>query len=126
MPNEVARSLKKQSTRTIGVVVPDICETLFGTIIKGIDQVVSPHGYSIIVADTNESRKNEQKYLELLYQKRIDALVLATVDLNGRKVLQYLNSKIPVVFIDNIPKLKVPIESVTIDNAKASEMRWSI
>ena len=122
VPNEVARSLKKQSTRTIGVVVPDICETLFGTIIKGIDQVVSPHGYSIIVADTNESRKNEQKYLELLYQKRIDALVLATVDLNGRKVLQYLNSKIPVVFIDNIPKLKVPIESVTIDNAKASEI----
>lgn len=122
VPNEVARSLKKQSTRTIGVVVPDICETFFGTIIKGIDQVVSPHGYSIIVADTNESRKNEEKYLELLYQKRIDALVLATVNLNGKKVLQYLNSKIPVVFIDNIPKLRIPIESVTIDNARASQI----
>ena len=36
VPNEVARSLKMKSTKTIGIVVPDICETLFGMIIKGI------------------------------------------------------------------------------------------
>ncbi|WP_330654987.1 LacI family DNA-binding transcriptional regulator [Diplocloster agilis] len=122
VPNEIARSLKMKSTKTIGIVVPDICETLFGMIIKGIDQAVSPKGYSIIVSDTNENKKNEEKYLNLLYQKRVDALVLATVDLRETKASEYIKSGIPVIFIDNIPALDVPVESVTIDNAKASKM----
>lgn len=121
VPNDIARSLKLQSSMTIGVVIPDICEVFFGEIIKGIDSVVAAEGYTIIVADTNESKKNEKKYLEMLYQKRIDALVLATVDLDGNSVKQYLHSSIPVVFIDNIPRLN-SIDSITIDNRLASKM----
>lgn len=121
IPNEIARSLKAQSSMTIGVVIPDICEVFFGEIIKGIDSVLASCGYTIIVADTNESKKNEKQYLEMLYQKRIDALVLATVDLSGKSVGQYLNSGIPVVFIDNIPKL-TEIDTITIDNRLSSNM----
>lgn len=121
VPNEIARSLKTQSTKTIGVVLPDICESFFGMIIKGIDKVVAKYGYTIIVADTNENRKNEEKYLSILYQKRIDALVLATVDLKGQKVVQYFDNSIPVVFIDNIPQLERSIDFVTIDNFEASK-----
>lgn len=120
VPNEVARSLKLQSTKTIAVILPDICEAFFGEIIKGIDQIVSPKGYTIIVADTNEKKENEEKYLSLLQQKRIDALVFATVDLSGCNVKKYLPS-LPVIFIDNIPELQ-GIDSVTIDNVQASSM----
>ena len=120
VPNEVARSLKLQSTKTIAVILPDICEAFFGEIIKGIDQIVSPKGYTIIVADTNEKKENEEKYLALLQQKRIDALVFATVDLSGCNVKKYLPS-LPVIFIDNIPELE-GIDSVTIDNVQASSM----
>lgn len=121
IPNEIARSLKAQSSMTIGVVIPDICEVFFGEIIKGIDSILAPCGYTIIVADTNESKTNEKKYLEMLYQKRIDALVLATVDLSGESVKQFLTSGIPVVFIDNIPKLS-QIDTITIDNRLASNI----
>lgn len=120
VPNEVARSLKLQSTKTIAVILPDICEAFFGEIIKGIDQIVSPKGYTIIVADTNENPENEEKYLALLQQKRIDALVFATVDLSGSNVKRYL-SNLPVIFIDNIPELQ-GVDSVTIDNVQASRM----
>lgn len=120
VPNEVARSLKLQSTKTIAVILPDICEAFFGEIIKGIDQIVSPKGYTIIVADTNENKENEEKYLALLQQKRIDALVFATVDLSGCNVKKYLPS-LPVIFIDNIPELE-GVDSVTIDNVQASSM----
>lgn len=120
IPNEVARSLKLQSTKTIAVILPDICEAFFGEIIKGIDQIVSPKGYTIIVADTNENKENEEKYLALLQQKRIDALVFATVDLSGANVKNYL-SNLPVIFIDNIPELD-DIDAVTIDNVQASSM----
>lgn len=120
VPNEVARSLKLQSTKTIAVIIPDICESFFGEIIKGIDQVVSPKGYSIIVADTNENSENEKKYLEMFLQKRIDALVYATVDLSGNPIRKYLPNLI-TVFIDNIPNLE-DVDFVTIDNEHASRM----
>jgi len=117
--NENARSLKTQTTNTIGVAVPDISEVLFGSIVKEIDKVVSAKGYTLIIVDTNESKKNEHRYLKMLNQKRIDALVLATVDLTGDSVKPYISHSIPVVFIDNIPRLE-NIDSVTIDNQKAS------
>lgn len=122
IPNEVARSLQAKATKTIGVIIPDLSEVFFGQIIKGIDAVVSPNGYSIIVADSGESREKEEKYLDMLFQKRVDALVLATVMLKNKKVQRYLGHDIPVVFIDNLPEIDQSIDAVMIDNVKASKM----
>ena len=60
-PNEVARSLQKSSTETIAVVLPDISETFFGTIVKGIENIVSKSGYMLFLADTNEKTEKENK-----------------------------------------------------------------
>jgi LacI family transcriptional regulator len=122
VPNQVARSLKKQSTKTIGIVVPDISENFFAQIIKGIDEVLGKHKYSIILADSDESPKKEEKYLELLYQNRIDGLILATVSKEYNTLRMYFSNSIPVIFIDNIPDLVEDIDCVIINNKKASEM----
>lgn len=122
IPNEIARSLQSRATNTIGVIIPDLSEVFFGQIIKGIDEVVSPKGYSIIVADSGESKIKEEKYLDMLFQRRVDALVLATVTPKSKKVLRYLNHDIPVVFIDNLPVIDQSIDAVMIDNMKASKM----
>lgn len=120
-PNEIARALQKSATKTIAVVLPDIAETFFGTIVKEIDRVVSGAGYLLILADTHEKAAKEQQHLQMLYTRRVDALVLATVVLDGSSVRQFLGSKIPVVFIDNVPALK-QIDAITIDNRKASRL----
>jgi LacI family transcriptional regulator len=122
VPNQVARSLKKQSTKTIGIVVPDISENFFAQIIKGIDEVLGKHKYSIILVDSDESSEKEEKYLELLYQNRIDGLVLATVSKEYKTLKMYFTNDIPVIFIDNIPDLVEDIDCVIINNKKASEM----
>ena len=120
VPNQVARSLKKQSTKTVGILVPDISENFFAQIIKGIDEVLGKHNYSIILADSNESSKKEEQYLKLLYQNRIDALVLATVSKEYSALNMYFGNNIPVIFIDNIPDIEYDIDSVIINNKKAS------
>ena len=122
VPNQVARSLKKSATKTIGVIVPDMCEIFFGQIIRGIDSAVSKKGYSILLADTNESKQKEERYLDILFQQRVDALVLATVDMSGTKVMNYIENGVPVVFIDNLPALNVPYDAVLIDNVMAGKM----
>jgi len=120
VPNQVARSLKKMATKTIGILVPDISENFFSQIIKGIDDILGEHKYSIILADSNESAKKEEKYLKLLYQNRIDALVLATVASEYSAIDLYFENNIPVIFIDNIPHIERDIDCVILNNSKAS------
>ena len=123
VPNEVARSLQARETMTIGVVVPDLCETYFGRIIKAIDQVVAEAGYMLMVTDTGESRTQERRYLDSLYQKRVDALVLSSVDVDSPNVQRYFGSDTPVVFLDNMPHLDgEDVHYVMVDNHQASAL----
>ena len=120
-PNEIARSLRKSSTDTIAIVLPDISETFFGNVVNEIDKEISDKGYMILLADTHEEIEKEQKYLDMLYKRRVDALVLATVDFECSAVQRFLDNDVPVVFIDNIPNIK-NINLVVTDNKKASRM----
>ncbi len=123
VPNEIARSLQSRETMTIGVVVPDLCETYFGRIIKAIDREVTDAGYMLVVTDSGESRTQERRYLDALYQKRVDALVLSTVDMNEPNVQRYLSSGTPVIFVDNMPRISgEDIHCVLVDNQQASDL----
>lgn len=123
VPNEVARSLQARETMTIGVVVPDICETYFGRIIKEIDRVVSEAGYMLMVTDSGESRQMERRYLDSLYQKRVDALVLSSVDVENPNVQRYFSSGTPVIFLDNMPHIEGDqVCFVMVENHQASAL----
>ena len=123
VPNEVARSLQSRETMTIGVVVPDLCETYFGRIIREIDRVVADAGYMLMVTDTGESRSQERRYLDSLYQKRVDALVLSSVDVDDPNVQRYFSSGTPVVFLDNMPHVDEDhLHYVMVDNHQASAL----
>lgn len=121
MPNEIARSLQQNHTNTIAVVLPDISETFFGIIVNALDRVVSQYGYMLILADTHESEDKERQLVQMLYTRRVDAMVIATVALDGATVQNFLGTGFPVVFIDNIPNLD-GLDAVTIDNHMASRL----
>ncbi len=120
VPNLIARSLKENSTKIIGVIIPDICELQFGKIVKSINQFVSERGYSLILMDTCEIKEKEEKYLELLSRQRVDGLVIATVNDESNAIYEFLNNETPVVFIDNLPYLNIPFDAILIDNMQAS------
>lgn len=123
VPNEIARSLKAQASMTIGVIVPDICEVFLSRIIKGIDLTVSKAGYMLIVADSNENKQVERRYLDNLFQKRVDALVIASVDLKAPNIERFVSHNIPVIFIDNLPQHQnKSTKFVIVDNRQASRM----
>ncbi|MGI6113696.1 MAG: LacI family DNA-binding transcriptional regulator [Mahellales bacterium] len=119
-PNEIARSLKNKTSKAIGIIVPDITNNFFSTVIKGIEQITRQHEYSVILCNSDENQEREEEYVQLLLQKQVSALVIATVSKNMNHVRQYIKHRIPVVFIDNLPKIDENFDFVAIDNIKAS------
>jgi len=119
-PNEIARSLKLQRTRTIGVIVPDISNAFYANIIKGIEKATRENDQSIIVCNSDENIKMEEEYVQLLAQKQVMGLIIASVGGNPEVFKQYRQHELPIVFIDNLPQIKDNYDYVAIDNYKAS------
>lgn len=118
-PNFLARSLKTNQTKMIGVIVPDITEALFGNIIKGINDVIDARGYSAVFCDSDEDDKKEKKYIRYLSDIRVDGLIVAMVSSNEEVIRQFFCKKRPIVMIDNIFDYQDMYDSVSIDNFEA-------
>lgn len=121
-PNQAARSLKNKKTNTIGILIPDISEDFFAYVIKGIDKIFSQNGYSIILCDTGENPEKEKQYLNLLLEKQIDGIILATVCKEKDVLNEFFSLNMPIIFIDNLPNIRNNCDTVIIDNIKASYM----
>lgn len=72
--SELVRHTKQ--SHNIAVVTTYISDYIFPRIIKGIDDVVTEQGYSIMLKNTKNSRSNEAKCLEELLQKNIDGMII--------------------------------------------------
>jgi len=103
-PNSVARSLKTQKTDIIGYVVPDISRRFYMEIGRGIENVVSPYDYNIIMASSDSDIKKESKLLTALLEERVAALVIATADKSGSGLQNFIDIRIPVIMVDRYPK----------------------
>jgi LacI family transcriptional regulator len=99
-PNNIAKSLKLNNTKTIGVVISDSSYTFFPKVIKGIEDVTSKEGYNIILCNTDSDREKEKKAINVLMNKRIDGIILAASMLTRLEDYDFLNGMhIPFVFL---------------------------
>lgn len=119
-PNEIARSLRNKSSMTIGLVLPDISNEFFSLLSKGAESVAKENGYLTILCNSDNDNETEEEYMHMLRQKQVDGIILATVCRDKEYFESILESNVPVVFVDNLPKLKNNYNSVTIDNEKAA------
>lgn len=75
-PNVLARGLLMKRIYTIGIVIPDITNTYFSEIFRGVEEVASGEGYSTIFYNTDYKVENERDALRLLSASRVDGLIL--------------------------------------------------
>jgi len=80
VPDPAAQSLRSGSTRLVGLVVRDFANPFFGEIINGIEEIFASAGYTLLVTDSGRDAPQEIARIRALKQRRVDALVLSTVD----------------------------------------------
>lgn len=122
IPNDVARSLSRNETKTIGVIVPDILNPFFGKIVRGISTVLHGVDYNITMCDTEENILNEYASLQMLRKQQIRGLIITpTIDqekTSGLKLVEVEQSGIPVVIVDRDVNFS-NFDGVFLDNVKA-------
>lgn len=99
-PSAIARSLKQDKTFMIGVIVPDISNPYFMGISRGIEDVVGLEGFQLMFCSSDESPEKESRLLQLLQEKRVDAIVLATAGGNDAVIRSLTESGLPIVLVD--------------------------
>ncbi|GMQ63698.1 LacI family DNA-binding transcriptional regulator [Vallitalea maricola] len=103
-PSDIARSLSRNITNTIGVVVPDINNPFFGQVIKGISSVTDKNDLYMLLCDTDENEEKEMKFIEMLKRQRIRGLIITPTADNDKFNAKYLsileNLNVPVVLLD--------------------------
>jgi len=116
-PNLQAQSLKTNRSFTVGVVVPEIANKYFSAAINGIQQVMVPAGYNVLIKQANESAEQEYKMVKQLMASRVDGLIMS---LSGQtyyhKYLQTLiKDGFPVIMFDRVSD-DVECSKVVIDH----------
>lgn len=113
-PNSIAQSLKSQSTKTIGVIIPEIIHDFFAKVINGIEKAALDRGYSVIIGMSNESYEKEMMSIEMLVKGKIDGILLSvskgTLLKNEYEHLEAIqNMDLPLILFDRV------IEDITCD-----------
>jgi LacI family transcriptional regulator, galactose operon repressor len=113
--NGIARSLRTQSTRTIGIIVSDIRNPFFSAIVKAVEDVARTNGFSVLICNADEDGRNEEVALQLLIERQVSGLIhcSAGANLNLLRVLQ--KKSVPLVDLDRQSGLE-DVDTVVIDN----------
>jgi LacI family transcriptional regulator len=117
VPSAVARSLKQQSTFTIGLLVSNCSNPFFAELAQGIEDICYRAGYTVILCNSDDQPERQQTYLRVLIEKRIDGLIICSAgdDLGLAEHLR--EAKMPVMIVDRAVK-GVSADLVQIDHLK--------
>lgn len=118
VPNALARSLRRKSTNTIGIVVSDIGNSFFTNLVRACEDEAYKKGYNTILCNSDEDPKKEKMYLNVLQQKQVDGIILSPTGGNKELISIIEKSNIPIVFVDRFIK-DMDIDFVGMDNFQA-------
>jgi LacI family transcriptional regulator len=100
-PNLLARSLAKQKTHTIGMIVPDIANPFFPMVVRGAEDAAQKNGYNLLLCNSDDNLEKEESALELLLSKRVDGILLTKAVKDFRPSLQQMIKEVnvPIVLV---------------------------
>ncbi|WP_140187001.1 substrate-binding domain-containing protein [Providencia stuartii] len=99
-PNAAARALVSQSSDTIGVLVNDVSDPFFGTMVKAVDAVAHKNGKHILICNGYHTAQEERQSIELLINNRCDGLVIHSKALSDNELIEFAE-EVPCMVLIN-------------------------
>ncbi|MFN2161760.1 MAG: LacI family DNA-binding transcriptional regulator, partial [Candidatus Promineifilaceae bacterium] len=107
-PNTLARSLRRQQTQSIGMIVPDIANPFFAEIARGIEDSSFQQNYSIILCNSEGDLEKQVAYTNLLIQNQVAGIVFVAAGVSTELVEDLQHREVPLVVVDRaVPRVEV-------------------
>ncbi|MGI1819824.1 LacI family DNA-binding transcriptional regulator [Lactobacillus johnsonii] len=103
VPDEYARGLKTQSSRTVALILPSIWYPFFSEFGYYVEKALDEKDYKLLLCNSDGDPQEENKYIKMVKQNKIDAIIAITYS----DIDQYIDSNIPFVSLDRYFKQKV-------------------
>ena len=101
-PEWTARSLRLGRTNIIGVVIPNIADYFFSSVVLSIEKYFRNKDKDIILFNTSFNEAIEKKLIRLAISKRVEGIILSTISKDAREIRDFIETfGIPIVVVDN-------------------------
>ncbi len=110
VPNRLASGLRSRRTETLALVLTDITNPFSTTIARGVEDIASEAGYTVIFCNTDESVSKEKMYLQMLLEKRVDGILLVPAVGGLDSVALIKKQGTPIAVLDRrVPDLQTDV-----------------
>jgi LacI family transcriptional regulator len=121
-PDRQARSLRRQRSDVIALVVPDIENPYFTSLARGVEDVTQGAGYSAVLCNTDEIPEKEEQYLEVVLDEKMSGVIIAAATPRP-KLDDLLQDGRAVVAVDRV--VEAAVDCVTVDNSSLGRQATS-
>ena len=118
-PSRLARGLRINSSQILGLIISDIQNPFFTSLVRAVEDVANQNGYSLILCNTDENPKKEELYIELMISERVSGVIITPTREFGCPIQKLLNANIATICVDR-RVLDCPTDSVISDNVFSS------
>lgn len=118
--NAVAKHLRTQRSYNIGIIYTSVMMDFFNTISRGVEEVARKNSYSVFFCNSGDDPVKEETYLSVLFEKRVDGIILAPTGKNAESIQEIMSSDIPVCIIDRAVE-GLDTDIVLVNNRSASK-----
>ena len=96
--NRSAANLRSSLTNTVGLIIPEISNPVYSDLLSGIEDVLTPLGKAVFIADTNESIERQQHFLQRMLEMRVDGLIVSMVaGTKSEAFAEYAQIGVPII-----------------------------
>lgn len=114
-PNELARSLRRGQTNTLGLILPDSANPYFAEIGHAIEATSSSLGYNVILCNTHGAEDKEQHYINVLRNKQVDGILFVATGDKTNSISETLGENFPILLVDR-ELVGVRTDVIIVDN----------
>jgi DNA-binding LacI/PurR family transcriptional regulator len=120
-PSRAARTLRGGTSQAIGVMIPDLQNPFFTDVVRGIDAVLQPAGYTLLLANADESAVRERDILTMFRAEGVAGVIFVPINASKDHYRQLLAPPIQAVAVDRLPA-NIRVDLVTVDNAEGTRV----
>ena len=117
-PSRVARSLRGQRSNIIGLIISDIQNPFFTSLVRGAEDMAYNSEYALFLCNSDEEPEKEQLYIELMIAEKVAGVIITPARERENSAYKLLDAGISVVSVDR-RMLDLEVDTVLVDNASS-------